>query len=421
MTADPVTLGDPPRRWRGECSCQMCSGSVWTVASREWSVSPGFAPGLSESFLATADFEKAADFIASEWRTNHILAKDFELFSWLYQDNPEWQSKDSFSVAVSATNDRIIGLLAFIPFLLSVRGVEQASAWMSLWVSSPGNGSGAGVLPFLNLKKTYGFLGSMGMSDFSRRTYRALGGKEIDTLPRVVFGFRATEKRLLESMESLHGDKFPGPSIFEEFRWLADPERTGGVTHWSLSGSGEEWDASVWGLLKVKHVGPTRSFQFMKWRYLKHPRYQYSVISADADGEVGFIVWRVQVVLLRPEESGRHEAKVIRVVDFCATGPSVSKRLIDALASEAAESEALFADFYCSDLQAVTGAVRAGGNVAHPLWSAFFPSHLSPVVPHAVPLAAAVIDQTGHNLAEAFLKGDFYMTSADSDQDRPNV
>jgi hypothetical protein len=397
------------------------SGIVCSVTSREWTVPSGSSRGPSGSLLAAVDFEKAAGFIASEWSTSHILTKDSDLFSWLYLENPEWQSRDYFSVAVTTRDDRITGLLAFIPFRLSVRGVEEPSAWMSLWVSEPGNGSGAGVLPFLNLKRAYRFLGSIGMSDFSLRTYRALGGKETEALPRVVFGFRATEERLLESIESLHGPTFPGPAVFAAFSWLDDPERTAGFTRWSLSGSNEEWDASVWGPIRAQHVGPTRNFQFIKWRYLQHPHYRYQVVSAESGEEVGFIVWRVQAVSLGPQESDQQGVKVIRVVDFCVTGPAVAKKLIDVLASEAAAGRALFADFYCSDLKSVSYAAAAGGNTAEPPWSAFFPSHLSPVVPRGLPLAAAVIDQTGHNLAEAFVAGEFYMTSADSDQDRPNV
>jgi hypothetical protein len=380
------------------------------------------APGAPvERLLGSREYALGADFIRTAWRSDHILARDEGLFRWQYLENPGWKDPDKFSVSIIESDGKLDSLLGFVPFDLNLRGKILPASWMSLWVSDPQNQSLAGVKAFLRVRNDYSVVASIGMSSFSSRTYRALGGVEIQSINRYVLFLQESKQRLLNFL--LRNPGTESTAVLEEtpLRWNANRSlNLLPAVDWH-TGRLENWDAEIWERIRWSYVGAARDFQFMKWRYLNHPRYEYRIFGATLEDQSGFVVWRIQPVSHPDAADGESESPVMRIVDFFVTDERLAEVLVQRLLEHCESEGVLFADFYSTDLSLGSLLVSQGFSSVRDDWNLSIPTHFNPLTWSVSPLNSALVESEPQGVAGQFSSGGFYLSLADSDQDRPNV
>ena len=171
-----------------------------------------------------------------------------------------------------------------------------------------------------------------------------------------------------------------------------------------------------------QHIGHAteRSAVFLNWRYLDHPVFQYQLFLAERlnrneeNEVVGLAVARLQTVA-----DPIH--KLWRIVEFLAEDDATDV-LLSCLVKEGRAAGAVLADFFCASARFLTPFRRAGF-VLSPAADQF--THFFDPV-DLTRLEAGRISFNGGNIhgrldpARFIDRDQWYVTSGDGDQDRPN-
>lgn len=119
-----------------------------------------------------SDVEKLIYFIDNYWKKNHIFVRDRELF--------DWQHKGSsyYNFVITKDDDEIIGVLGFIPSSqYSSSLIKNNELWLAIWKVKDGvKKPGLGVMMLNYLRKKYSnpTICSLGLSSQVIPIYKAL-------------------------------------------------------------------------------------------------------------------------------------------------------------------------------------------------------------------------------------------------------
>jgi len=159
--------------------------------------------------------------------------------------------------------------------------------------------------------------------------------------------------------------------------------------------------------------GTVRSAQYLDWRYLRHPVFSYRIKSTGGARHPAVCIYRVE------NTRGSAQYPVGRITELffpdTESGRQDGIRVLKAALADLQRADCAFADHYCSSGPCRSVIEAAGMETATDLPLA---TRLSP------------IEATHHHQnLEVWSKpanpypsdlGDFYITKADGDQDRPN-
>jgi hypothetical protein len=173
------------------------------------------------------------------------------------------------------------------------------------------------------------------------------------------------------------------------------------------AGVNDLWDR-VWG---ETGAGTRRSVDFLKWRYLDHPRFQYRVLRfrSAASRLEGLAVFRIETVRDLP-------VTICRIVELVTDLP-LAGPVIRAVIREARASGAALLDFACSSRKLEPALMTEG----------FLPADIEPG--RQIPLLFQPLDhrRAGIRFMAHLRKvpqvagaAEWYATRGDGDQDRPN-
>jgi hypothetical protein len=165
------------------------------------------------------------------------------------------------------------------------------------------------------------------------------------------------------------------------------------------------WEGAWHDRFEPTFVGACRDADYLRRRYLDHPRFRYEVAFA-LDGvasPVGLSVYRVE----RERDSA---IPAVRIVELLGE-PEVQQALAERILDEATRVGAAFADFYCTSVGAGAGLERAGF-VPERFFGRTIPSRLQPYDPSRTSLSVAL------RLGDVDID-EVYVTRSDCDQDRP--
>jgi Acetyltransferase (GNAT) domain len=357
-------------------------------------------------WLTDGDVPALQLFVAEHMRPGHVFARDAELVRWQYR-SPDHAGR--LSMLAAREHEQIVGVLGLIDVAFCVGGRRTPGGWLATWTAARAAREGQVGLRLLQrmLAEPRELIGVVGITDMALRIYRALGFAIRASIPRWVLVVDE------DALRRLLGQRGAVP------RRAPSGASTGGrltVTSWSEAHA-QGWD-EVWRRrLAPQLIGTWRDAEYLRWRYLEHPRFSYSVrVAEDADGELrGLAVHRIV-------EVRGAEGRVARIVDVLGDREASAALLADVIAA-AERAGAAFAEFYCSG-DAVAGALRDCGftlelEPAHTLPALTEPLNvqLSAVVPAAFHVGGAT---TGASAGTARMASDAaYITRSDGDQDRP--
>ena len=354
-------------------------------------------------------------FVDEYWRSGHILANDRELLTW---QHPRESDRDHLSVLVADSDGEMAGTLGVIPTGFCLRGERTTTSWMSMWLASPKSRKQRTGLLLLRqlIGSGQGTVATLGANPLSLGIYRGLGFSTVPGIHRWVrVCSEASFRRFAENRPSPLPEDCLSAVIKTSQQQAPGTSKQVRLREWN-AGIEKCWDEAWKHRFAPRLWGTWRDAEYIRWRYVNHPRFHYRVLVAEQQGQgepTGLLVYRVETIM------GRQD-RLIRVVEFLSdetSGPALATAVVEA----GEHAEATFADFYCS-----------GTQWAEPLESAGFVRQDS--LPAALPGLFHPLDWGDHQLALAFyvptefgvssdeiVQGpDSYITRSDCDQDRPN-
>ena len=242
-------------------------------------------------FLKEYDLPRVMQFIDSEWRRDHILAKSKDLFNWQY-----YNKKGRYNFIVAKIANDVVGILGFIPSIQYDENLyDENIIWLALWKISEKVSLaclGLKMLAFLQEKIKHKAIAVNGINKNVSSLYKALGYK-ISKL-----------------------NHYYSININEKLELISSPP---GYIHPSLNINGKDWELlnedKIRNLIKINFF-QMRSTSFVQKspnyflnRYIKHPFYNYQVylILGSNKKENALIALRFDI---------KNSNKTIRIVDF---------------------------------------------------------------------------------------------------------
>jgi len=347
-----------------------------------------------------ARLDELQSFIDEHWKRGHVLARDVALLRWQHpRENP-----NELSVLVADEDDgRMQGILGIIPVPYCRHGERGEGAWLTTWVvTEAARRRQLGLALLRRAMDGPDFVGTIGGNETTMRLLRALG---FATRPAVSRWVRAGDRAALASLMQAAGANSAALSPASQMVPAASGAE---VQPWSPE-LAAPWDRTWRERVASGLVGTWRDSDYLRWRYLEHPRFRYElrVIRDPAGGVRALVVWRRQAIQDRSEE-------VVRVLELLGE-PAAAATLARDLVRETGTERTAFLDFYCTST-AFAAPLEAAGFVPEHTLGAELPALFQPLDPRRTALTAAFWAPG----KEAFDGADVYFTRSDCDQDRPN-
>jgi hypothetical protein len=322
-------------------------------------------------------------FLDEHWQRGHVLARDEELLRWQYRfpDDPA-----RLSVLLADRGGALVGILGVIQFPFCLDGERLRGAWLTNWMSLRGEHVGRPLVD--RVFEEFDVAVVVGVNQLATRVFAELGFEALESIPRWVRVLSTDAlRKLVPEMDALP----PVVGVGDE---IACP--------WSAA-TATAWDRTF-AQLAPSLRGVWKDADYLDWRYLSHPRFEYRVLVAGEAADA-LLVYR------RERPAGREE-DVIRVVDLLGQPAAAAALAAEVLAGE---SDAAFADFYCTSAKLAAPLEAAGFSPADRLPA--FPSRFQPLEPE--PRALAATFWASPELGRPFEGDRVYFTRGDSDADRP--
>lgn len=364
----------------------------------------------------TAMYMKAIDQL---WKKGHILSRDQTLLDFMFYNNPmheKYIGKENYGAIGVWEDGKIIGIGGLMLYEFNVNGKRELSSNITnIIVLEEYRKSMAGVLIYGKILELYPIFCSfgVGLSNFAMRISPPTITKDyvmqpIHKLIRMIgiFSKKKTTEVLLEGNEYFlrnyneiqkfphHGNKIVNQELDEE-----------------------KWNTFYYTHIAPKTIGVSRNYEFLNWRYLNHPTFDYLVYTVqDQLGNYeGLLVARVEKIV-------NNTAKILRIVEFISKNQDASITLANKIVEIGTEKDVLFADFYCTTDMFNFGLESVGFKKEFTSEDdqLVLPSRFQPVDLSVVNLNA-VMSFYGKKVRRLNLfDNNIYFTKGDSDQDRPN-
>jgi hypothetical protein len=318
-------------------------------------------------------------FIREHWSETHILGHSRALMDWQHRN--EADGRYNFMLARDDAG-AIVGILGFIPSSRydPALGAGDETIWFAMWKVLETAPTGAGLMLIRELQKRIRprWIGTVGLNDYVREIYRALGYTTA-TLDRY---YRLNRRRATDRL------------IVCPSGW-PDPVEKQGSTR--LVPIDAQMLAAMDPALGTAQ-SPRKTPQGLVTRYLSHPFYDYHAYRVEG-AETAVIVTRL---------CAHEDAVALRIVDILGPASALAgaAAALDALM---AETGAEFIDFYLSGGDEALAA--AGFSKLDAQGGLVLPSYFEP------------FDRSNVEVVYALKGPDTNLTicKGDADQDRPNI
>lgn len=332
-------------------------------------------------------------------RPDHVLATDTALLSWQYSDI---SGSKAPTILLARANTEIVGIQGIIARPFTMYSKTLRGAWLANLSTLPEwRRFGVGLkLLAAPLRMDLDVVLSVGLSDDVYPMMPALGYTTLDSLSRYIGVVNP------EACLGIGGCELPPPvSATKEFSDDVHRHQDSLPTDWD-----ECWNNEI----APHFVGMSRTSEFLKWRYLTHPRFRYQIwTTSDAGATTGMIIFRIEPIT-------NTNFRAIRIIEILGRTLAV-RSLIEALVTEFDSATTAFIDWYSSstthsDVLRSCGFAECGAGTGTSL-----PNLLSPLKPEEVSIRVACHFNSRVQAAQ----GDFfalngYVSKGDSDMDRPN-
>ena len=365
------------------------------------------------------EYPQIADFLDQYWAKNHIYVRDKKLFDWTFHRVSHWE-EPGYSFAMAEDGEELVGILGGIPFSFNSFGTVSSGIWIANYVIRPDYRRGPTALQLLSVFRNMSrhAVVASGINPATSAIYRVLRGEVLPYLPRRVAVFPGATERMRKLLKIAYPD-------WDASRAAALAERLT-LSTWPdvavAAGSSlpANWDRVDWPAIAAKTIGAARDVDYLRWRYLEHPRFAYRLVTVAEGERTGLLIWRLETIR-RAVGDGREDVdRIARIVELLPASDANAGRLLAAGLQAMREAGAFGADFYGFHSQTNCCLERAGfadtGKVPD---GEHVPSRFQPLDGKGGGILSAMFLKEA---APSFTGSDcpWYWTKSDSDQDRPN-
>jgi GNAT superfamily N-acetyltransferase len=335
------------------------------------------------------------EFIATSYLDPNYVMLSPTFLRWQFFDNPA-NTSGGYTVLLILHQDKVVAQLGFVPFRgIAPEGSRFIGAYpINLMVRPEFRAMGLGAILLSRLLKQVPCLVNPGANEEGAALAKGLGLHDLGRLKRHI---RVTN---LEAARAL-AEEGQLPAVAEKLIDLASPSpRTRVIVSETLPSEAPEAFSPP-----ISTYRAERDRTFFQWRYERHPAFKYEfVLSPNLES----------IAVFHEERERSTGALVFRIVDLLARDEQ-QEALLGAVVQVARERGAAIVDFFCSlscydwSLQKVgffDEAQHSDGRIA-----ALF----QPLDFRDASIRVIASDPPG-----AGPKVPWYITKADSDQDRPN-
>jgi hypothetical protein len=364
-------------------------------------------------YIKVSETNELIKFIKVAYGENYILTnKNF--FDWYINPPRMKNNKETLPVIGAFLGENIIGHMFVIPHFFSNKtGNKLAMVWNSNFMVLPEfqqKGIGPAIVRHIFNDKTIDVSAGTGASLQQKggRTLLSAMGYNFSFMNKYVFAF---DERILDIMKDPSQEDREtikkGLSLFADYKHekirlievhLFDQRFT---RFWQRTGAS-------------RFYGTWRDADFLNWRYVSHSIFKYYCVAIeDEKNEIrGFFVWRKYTIASLGLSVGR-------VVEFVAEDGFIHS-LLHALISSISPSEVSMMDFYITT-KIFDNEMSKIGFVSDKSFTSKVPRYFEPIE-HKDPFVNIVfknihISDSNSNFDKSY---NWYATSADGDQDRPN-
>jgi hypothetical protein len=365
------------------------------------------------------EYPRISGFIDQYWAKDHVYVRTPALFEWTFRRPGFWDANE-YSFALAEDGGELIGILGGIPYTFNAFGNTRRGMWIVNYAIRPDHRKGAAALRLLSMFRNPSFpvVIASGLTRTTVVIYRVLRGQVLPATPRHVVVLPGAAERMTRLISlanpEWNGSRAAALAAAFELPALPEPQAEYGAT------LPPDWDRLNWSALALTTAGAVRDSDYLTWRYLKHPCFEYRILTLGEGERTGLLIWRLETVRL-DTAGGRIEIdRIGRIVEFLPASRENGRLLVAGLQRQLADAGALGGDFY--GYHGCTRSVLSENGVlsaaVHPDGTAL-PARFQPIAPGSEILNAMFADP---GLPDCTIAGDcpWYWTKSDSDQDRPN-
>lgn len=345
-------------------------------------------------------------FIASTWGRHHILANDADLLQWQlsWDLSPKMRGSGISALTVWDRNE-LVGMQGLIHAPFRIGAERLTSVWLcNLMVAEHHRARGVGARLMTSVHNLpVDVVATSGINPDILPLYRKMRYHVINALDRYIYVnnidkfYELTGYRIYQDVEGPQKER-PSNSILMQHDEDFD----------------EFWTSFKSHSLGSKYVGIDRTKEYMRWRYVQHPRFRYRIVTGrDASGTIyGLIVYRIERI------SG-FDGSVVRILEIDAIDEHSFSLMMGAAGDIACQNAAIFCDYYSSIDLPITDIATIGWMRSSEIPEAV-PSYFQPLdYRHQNVSVAARALRTGFSPSD--WSGRLSITKSDGDQDRPNL
>jgi hypothetical protein len=366
------------------------------------------------------DYASISKFFDRYWAKNYVYALNPELFAWTFGRRSLWD-QDSYSFAIIEDGGEIAGILGAIPFLFNNRGATLRALWFANLMVRPEYRRGALPLRLLAMfrRPPYGVNAVSGINSRAIELYQKLHWQLMGPLPRhfAVCPFAFERMVRLLRMAFDNWDLGRAESLA---RFFITKEVPGAVAQ-SCAELPSDWNARDWQKIASQTIGAARDADYLTWRYLRHPSFDYRLQAIPEGSRTGLAVWRLESIRAATSKGSEEVDRIGRLVEFLPVSQNNARNLWRRFWKDMVETNAIGADYY--GCYAVTRAwLRELGFMdtsAHPDGDKI-PSRFQPLDDKVGPILTAISGIAANPSRFDSPNCLWYSTKSDGDQDRPN-
>jgi GNAT superfamily N-acetyltransferase len=339
---------------------------------------------------------KWEDFIVSSYGDPNYVALDPEFLRWQFLDNPA-NTTGAYTLWLVLHEGAVVAQLGYVPFVgRTPDGKTFNGAYpINLMARPEFRASGLGVILIRRLLETTAVVVNPGANRAGSAVAKGLGMEDLGCLRRYIYVADPEAARAI----ALNGRL---PSIVERTvrRRSDSPDDKAVITAHLPGGTPDHFKPPV------SAYAAERSRAFLRWRYESHPAFAYEfVLSPDLRS----------VLVFHEEREATSGTLVIRIVDFLAREEH-QDWLLDAALQTAHTRGTAIVDFFCS-LECYGAALKRIGFFDEAEHSdGRFAALFQPLDFRDASIRVIASQPLGENISAQ----SWYITKADSDQDRPN-
>ena len=361
---------------------------------------------LTLTQLDYKDWDMLDRFLADAYHDRYIL-RDRRYSDWYFRNHENPASPNIF---VISDGRHILGMLGFMAVQMLWGYTTVKGAWGANWMVRSDHRHGVGIPLLKRLTERFDVVLGQGASVETERIVPAMGFSFYPKLNRYIRVLDESKVKRLCSQKLTDNelDALLAP-YRDDGREKADPANMVRQVNGRFD---SEFYRPDWSLYPQLAYSTLRSADYLSYRYVQHPYFDYRCYLAGRATSPALAVHRIEAVK-------DTEITVCRMLEFffpdSGEGRHCAKALLERVVADAQEAQVSFIDFVCPS-SGLADILSEAGFVEEQEF--FIPLRFSPIEHGSRPQNLTLWSSPA--LGPRPPLSQWYITKADGDQDRPN-